>query len=452
MADRSPPDPSPLPPPLDDEPATTERVRFEGTLPSLEPEVPVEIVPEPSRAARAIEPKRGQERSRKQKQKREREREREQGQKQAHQERPARKPPRRQRPDEERKLSSAGHGLVICALALAISLLLNAPGAHKKAYNLSEGWQRDVALAVTGPIDAVSGALLLDQPRAAVQAAVGRSGDDEIDVAIAIPDTTDITPSTPATGPGGSKPNVGKPKPSPAVPVKQKFTPDKKLRLWVAGDSLVINPGWSIVRASGASPVIESVGGVDGRVATGLTRPDVFNWFEQIRAKVKELKPGVVVMSFGGNDDKAYMTGVPEGVSIGGFGDASWRKEYGRRVGGVMDIVARKGGHVIWIGLPQTRDAEQTRRFDVVNSVVARQARKRPKTATFLDTYTMFASETGGFTEYLPDRSGNETKVRAGDGVHFERAGGDMIAREVLKVLNKTYDLTSWKRKRADGA
>ena len=38
-------------------------------------------------------------------------------------------------------------------------------------------------------------------------------------------------------------------------------------------------------------------------------------------------------------------------------------------------------------------------------------------------------------------------KVRADDGVHFERAGGDMIARVVLKELNKVFDLTSWRNK-----
>jgi hypothetical protein len=41
--------------------------------------------------------------------------------------------------------------------------------------------------------------------------------------------------------------------------------------------------------------------------------------------------------------------------------------------------------------------------------------------------------------------------VRADDGVHFEREGGDMIAREVLTQLNKAYDLTSWRKKRPSG-
>jgi len=38
--------------------------------------------------------------------------------------------------------------------------------------------------------------------------------------------------------------------------------------------------------------------------------------------------------------------------------------------------------------------------------------------------------------------------VRADDGVHLESAGGDMVARAVLKRLNETFDLTSWRRKR----
>ena len=112
-----------------------------------------------------------------------------------------------------------------------------------------------------------------------------------------------------------------------------------------------------------------------------------------------------------------------------------------------MDTINRAGGIVIWIGLPITRSPEQTRRFDVVNAVVVQEARKRPAKAVYLDTYGMFASDSGGFTEYLPNANGGSVKVRAGDGVHFDTAGGDMIARAVLKQLNETYDLTSWRRR-----
>jgi len=148
---------------------------------------------------------------------------------------------RERRPPEDegprRKLWSAGHALVICALALAIGLLLNAPGIHKSAYNKPAGWQRDVALAVTGPLAGVSHALLLDRPRSGVQALVGRSGTDEIHTDLGLPATTP-TPTTPTPTPTRSSANPRPTKPEP--PRKLAFSPRKKLRIWIAGDSLVI--------------------------------------------------------------------------------------------------------------------------------------------------------------------------------------------------------------------
>ncbi len=355
---------------------------------------------------------------------------------------PSRQERRRAGTDGERprrRQWSAGHALIVCVLALAIGLLLNAPGVHKSAYNKPDGWQRDVALAVTGPLADVSHALLLDRPRKGVQAVIGRSGADEIDTDIGLPAAP--APATPPAPPPSSPENPS----TPGAPAKVAFSPKKKLRLWVAGDSLIITPGYAIVRAAGASPAIESVGGVDGRVATGLTRPDVVNWFEEVRKRMKELRPRAVVLGFGANDDKAYMTGLPEGVSIDAFGGSVWRREYGRRVGGLMDAINRAGGFVVWIGLPQTRSPEQTQRFDVVNAVVQKEARKREGRAAFIDTYTMFAGDDGGYTQFLPNGSGGLVEVRADDGVHFEREGGDMIARVVLRELNRRFDLTSWR-------
>ncbi len=346
---------------------------------------------------------------------------------------------RRNRTEDGRRFSTAGNGLVVAVLALCFGALLNAPDMHKSSFNKQPGTERDVALALTGGLAGISGILQLDQPRRLVQSIAGRENADTIDVAIVIPPPQESPVEQPSANPAGAKP-----------PGKPKFTPQRKLRLWVAGDSLVITPGYSIARAASASPVIDAVGGVDGRVATGLTRPDVFNWFEEIRAQVKELRPNVVVLDFGGNDDKGYMTGVPEGTTIGDFGGPSWRNEYRRRVAGVMNIINRAGATVVWIGLPITRSEAQTQRFDVVNAVVQKEAKARGSKAIFIDTYTMFAGNNGGFTEYLENAKGDTIKVRAGDGVHFDTKGGDMIAREVLKQLNATFDLTSWRRSTSD--
>jgi hypothetical protein len=330
-----------------------------------------------------------------------------------------------------RRLHSAGSAVVVAGLALLFASLLNAPGLHKSATIQPEGWKRDLALAVTEPLEATSEALLLDRPRRGLKAVLGRSEDDEIDTGVAVPE---------------QQPETEEPAAPPPPPRREKFSPQRKLRLWIAGDSLVVVPGQSLLRAIGSSPVIEPIGEIDGRIASGLERPDVFNWFERAREVVKKDKPRAAVLMFGGNDDHGFMTGLPEGKELDGFGNPVWTAEYRRRVAGIMDTVTRGGAFLVWIGLPITRDAEQTARYDTINAIVQTEAEKRPGRVSYLDTYFYFAGENGGYAEYVRDDSGTLVKMRADDGVHFERAAGDRIAREVLKRLYQRHDLTSWRR------
>ena len=156
--------------------------------------------------------------------------------------------PRRRPPDDRspytadgRRLGTAGHGLIVAVLGLVFGSLLLAPGMHKAAFNGQPGAKRDVSLALTGALAHVSHALLLDRPRGLVQDAMGREDADKINVAIIVP------PSTATPKPGDDTDDhpdealdVAKP------PAKRAFTPKKKLRLWIAGDSLVIVPGYSM--------------------------------------------------------------------------------------------------------------------------------------------------------------------------------------------------------------
>jgi hypothetical protein len=339
-----------------------------------------------------------------------------------------RRRPRRRTAEGGRRLHSAGSAILVSLVALGISLLLNAPGLHKSATIQPEGWKRDVALGVTGPLESVSGVLLLDRPRRALKAALGRSEDDEIDTAVAAPQTKPAAPTAPA-----------------APPKRERFTPARKLRLWIAGDSLVVVPGESLLREIAGNRAVAAVDQIDGRIASGLERPDVFKWFTHVEEVMREEKPRAIVVMFGGNDDHGFMTGLEEGREIGSFGSPSWRAEYRRRVAAIMDTVTRKGAHLVWIGLPITRDAEQTARYDVINAIVQTEAEKRKGRAAYLDTYFFFAGEDGGFAQYVEDSGGKLVKMRADDGVHFERAAGDLIAKEVLERLGERYDFTSWR-------
>jgi len=344
---------------------------------------------------------------------------------------PPRRRPRPRTGEGGRRLQSAGSAIVVSLVGLAIALFLNAPGLHKSATIQPEGWKRDVALAVTGPLESVSDALLLDQPRRGLKAALGREDDDRIDTAVA----TSKPPS--ATTPVETTPET------PAQRVR--FTPKKKMRVWIAGDSLVIVPGESLLRAVAGNRAIDAADAIDGRIASGLERPDVFNWFTHVSDVMETDKPRAVVLMFGGNDDHNFMTGIPEGREVGTFGSPTWRAEYRRRVASVMDTVTRNGAFLVWIGLPITRDSDQTLRFDVINSIVQTEAAKREGRVSYLDTYFFFAGDDGGYAAYVEDPTGKLVKMRADDGVHFERPAGDIIASKVLERLEDHYDFTSWR-------
>jgi hypothetical protein len=96
--------------------------------------------------------------------------------------------------------------------------------------------------------------------------------------------------------------------------------------------------------------------------------------------------------------------------------------------------------------LPISRDGAQTQRYDTINTIVQREAAKRVGRASYLDTYFFFAGDDGGYSQYISDDTGKLVKMRADDGVHFERPAGDLIAAKVLERLEERYDLTSWRR------
>lgn len=368
---------------------------------------------------------------------------------------------RRRRPpgpptEDGRRLASAGRALGVTALALLMAALLNAQSIYKSVYNQPEGTQREIALAFAGPLREVSMALRLDRPRAWVESAIGREHA-TIDTEIVLPPTSTprsdgaaaggqgsgagAQPNTPPALQGGETPA---PPAEPEKPRKERFTPDDPMRLWIAGDSLVITPGYAVYRAFGQNDAVERVGDVDGRVATGLSRPDVFNWFRHVDEQVREEQIDTVVFCFGGNDDSGSMTGLPDGVELDGFGKPAWTKEYRRRVGGLMDTANQAGAFVVWLGLPITKDGSQSRRWTVINRAALAEAERRPGTAAFVDMYGLLA-DGGKYAPYLPDEDGQLVKVRADDGVHLDRAGGDIIARQVVRELRRVYDLWSWR-------
>jgi hypothetical protein len=318
----------------------------------------------------------------------------------------------------------AGHILIVGIVCLLLGSLLNAPGIEKTAQSQPIGWRRDIGRAFAEPLADISHFLHTDRPREWLQSALGREGDDEISVSLPSPTTLPESATT--------------------TTIKTEFSPEDPMKIWVGGDSLAIIPGQSVLDyLPGASQgVIESVvPAVDGRVATGLSRPEIFNWPKHLKDETKRLDPHVVILTLGSNDDQP-LTNAPGDRTIG-QDDPDWVPEYRRRIGGLMDQIVSEGRTLILVGIPIVRDPGRSGEYQVINTIYEEEADKRKGRVLFVDTYPLFLTPEGTYADYLPNPGGELVRYREGDGIHLTRAGGDVVAGQIFAAITENFDITS---------
>lgn len=325
-----------------------------------------------------------------------------------------------------RRPSAAGHVIVVGLVALFIGALLNAPGIRKTALGQPVGLRRDIATALANPLYDVSHALYLDRPRQGLKDLLGRSSDDSVNSHLPSPTTVPTGP-TPTT-----------------LPPRLAFSPFHPMRLWIGGDSLADTPGASLIDQLASNRAVGIIGPVDTHISTGLARPEVFNWPAFLKTVVTTDQPNAVVLTFGANDDQT-LTGDGGGES---FGSPTWQAEYRRRIGGLMDTVTGIASHpkLFFVGIPPVKDAPRfSNDYVLINNIVNSEAHARAGRVYYVDTVSALGTGTGGYTDYLANPDGTVVQVRAADGIHFTRAGGDRIAAKILAAMNQAFDLDSWR-------
>ncbi len=317
---------------------------------------------------------------------------------------PARPPLRRRRRGEQ----PAGQLLVVMVAALLLAALVNADAMVERAERKPLGPGRDRALLIWHPVQDVAHITQLHRVRILGDLLVG---DDDRG--------TDLVDAVP--GNGG--------RPARAVRPELRFpSAEDPLRIYVGGDSVVRDAGESLLRMAAEDPRLTTA--LHYEIATGLARPDFYDWPSALAGDAAALKPEVALIMFGGNDAQGIVG--PDGQVFPHVDTAGWRAEYGRRVGAVMDTLQAPDRLVLWIGQPPMRDGGFDRRVEVINEVVATQAADRPW-VSFIDTTLILGGPDGGYVDRLP---GIDEDLRQGDGIHLSRAGADLLARRLLARID----------------
>ena len=214
----------------------------------------------------------------------------------------------------------------------------------------------------------------------------------------------------------------------------REITPDAPLRVWVIGDSLTPHVGTAL-RALGAANGLMRVS-VEAWGGTGLARPDVFDWPAFVADNPPAPAPDAIVVLLGANDGQGMAS--PEGWLA--FGAPEWDAYYAALVGGFMDQLLALSRRVYWVGQPIMGGPNLDSRTRHISRIVREQAALRLE-ARFVEAYSVFQGEDGGFAVVLPDAQGNLVTVRSTDGIHYTTAGGQRLAQAIWEVLAADWRL-----------
>jgi lysophospholipase L1-like esterase len=333
-------------------------------------------------------------------------------------------PPRRP-PAKGHRLQPAGEALIVMLIGLALWAVVVAPRLEEAAENAPFGARRTAALVVLRPLAAINRVLGISWITDQVERALGDDGG----ARAAQPPAEPLPTLPPPAGDPDTNVGTSSGRLPPLPPLGE-----GKLRIVVVGDSLAVG----LSQALSASVVPARVRVVNqGRLASGLARPDAFDWPAEVERIGRAFRPHVVVVMLGSND--AQPIGLPRGRVVPLF-TRDWVEAYRRQIARLISAAARNEALVVWAGLPPMRERFRNVWAGRLNEHFELVTSDRPG-VELIDTWEAFAGRGDPYRAYLRDARGRTQLVRAGDGVHLSAIGYRMLATLLLQHMREDWDL-----------
>jgi len=216
------------------------------------------------------------------------------------------------------------------------------------------------------------------------------------------------------------------------------FPTGDRYRILVIGDSLGDDLWQGLYRAFQEDKNLEFIN--RSKATGGLVRSDSNSWESQVTDILKNDSFQIAVMMFGANDDQAIKTGK-DWLKVG---SEPWRQAYGERVEAIIKKLRAANIAVYWVGLPVMRSPDQSADAEMMNEVFREKA--FINSAKYIDTWNGFTDESGRFSAYGPDMSGQVKRLRSDDGIHFTERGSLKLAHFVEKEMRRDLSLAKLER------
>lgn len=218
--------------------------------------------------------------------------------------------------------------------------------------------------------------------------------------------------------------------PEPVIPA----TPRKVL---ILGDSLAATGfGALLERKLDAHPNIDC--DRKAKSATGLARPDFYDWEAEAKKQVEARTPDLVVVIMGGNDGQDLTPKSGKGKRVG-WKSEGWNAAYKGRVADFLKEIGVAERKVLWLGLPKSELGSFEQKLEVIRQVQSEAVAELGEAGTYIDTTPFLTDSAGTLLEKATVGKRKDQELREDDGIHFTMAGSEFFADkvypEVLRVL-----------------
>ena len=315
----------------------------------------------------------------------------------------------------------AGRALVVILVCLLTWTFLYAPTMKRQAEASPNGLRRTLAIAGLTPLTAISDVLQITRATDAMRSALGKNADTAPGGALTVPTIPSNMANSPTPGVTG--------------PIR-KPTPGDRLRVVVVGDSLASGLGTYAERVFNPSLVRVSD---QGRISTGLARPDYFDWPAAMQELVDAYRPDLVIVMLGENDAQSLVNA--QGHVETPIGTTGWPAGYAARVQEFARVATSGGARLVWVGLPIVRDSGRRELLLRQNGIFQEMTGAVPNTS-YLDTWDRFATANGGYTAYYREANGHLDVMREPDGIHFNGLGYQLVARAAAELAITEFGLS----------
>lgn len=168
------------------------------------------------------------------------------------------------------------------------------------------------------------------------------------------------------------------------------------------------------------------------RAATGLARPDVFDWQKEYPLMIGGMTPDVIIVAIGANDTQ----NLEVNRKVLTIGSDEWRAVYEERLTNYLNMLTQDGATVLWLKLPPMRPSKYNRNVTIVNEVAQKVVAQNPR-VIWWDTSDRFVNSNGKFAEFaaIPP-STKQVRIRQSDGIHLTDSGAQLISADIIAWLN----------------